>query len=151
MKKFKDSTYLNETAISAKRIRYNGILQPDDTHTYVKELCYDFQITRKTKRTSTLSHYGNPISYYVIATVEPNEDFVGYLFSYPQVGARGTHFSLSEEKITLPYSLDDELLEHITANKNVLERFILDKLGIDKWDNINMSTQDLHERLRSVE
>lgn len=138
------NSYTNETAISAIRTNFIPLLQDDDTFEYKRVKCYDFLIARVTKKKSKLTNYSGKetLPYTVIATVQPGEDRIIYTFI---AGESTTVLDLNNfsSKIKFPHSLDDELLQHITENKNMLEHVICEKFNINNMTDLDISWRTL--------
>lgn len=142
------NTYIYETTISAVRNEYRPIRKEDGSYEDTWTKCYDFMIAHVTKKKSKLIDYSylEMLPYDVIGTVIPEKDKIVYKFivgeSYRErtVVIKINNFS---DKIKLPYSLDDKLLQHITENKKLLEHILCEIFNIDNMTKLNISYEAL--------
>lgn len=142
------NTYISETAISAVRNEYSTIRMEDGSYEDTRTKCYDFKIAHVTKKKSKLIDYSylEMLPYDVIGTVIPEKDKIVYTFIVGEryrertVVIKINNFS---DKIKLPYSLDDELLQHITENKKLLENIICKIFNIDSMTDFKISYEAL--------
>lgn len=142
------NTYISETTINAVRKEYQPLRKEDGSYEDTWTKCYDFMIAHVTKKKSKLIDYSylEMLPYDVIGTVIPEKDKIVYKFivgeSYRErtVIIKINNFS---NKVKLPYSLDDELLQHITENKNLLEHILCKILNIDNMSELEISYETL--------
>lgn len=99
---------------------------------------YVYNIYETTKRKSSFTHLDNIVGYKITAEYSENTNLVWIYLVTREKYYSNMSFVITAPK--LPYSTDDEMLEHATANKQVIVDNIFKALKIKDWSELTLET-----------
>lgn len=97
---------------------------------------YVYNIYQTTKRKSTVKREDNIVGYKITAEYSENTNLMWIYFRTREKYFRHIPFAIIAPK--LPFSADDEILEHATANKQVIIDNIFKALKIKDWSELTL-------------